>query len=116
MPPLLVKLITDRVKEAKLPFFVKPVAKGIADKISSNFTLPEIQRLLEFIDAELAGVDWFAGDRFSGADVQMSYPLEAGYARGSVSGAFPNIVAWIERIRARPAYGRALERGGEYLP
>ena len=114
MPPLLVKLILDRIREAKLPFFAKPVAKGIASRVEAAFVAPNIASQLAFMEGELAARPWFAGAEFSAADVQMSYPLEAAQARAGLDRRFPALTGWLERIRARPAYGRALAAGGPY--
>jgi glutathione S-transferase len=112
MPPLLVRLITDRVKNAKLPFFVKPIAKGIVAKIDGAYTGPEIDNHLRFLESELETREFFAGSELTAADVQMSYPLEAARQRGGLGEATPNLTGWLARIRERPAYQRAVERGG----
>jgi glutathione S-transferase len=114
MPPLLMKLVFDKVRAAPVPFFVKPVVKGIAGKVTRTFITPNIERQLAFMEAEMAGHDWFAGDKFSAADIQMSFPLEAAQARAGLDARFPRLTAWLERIHARPAYLRALEVGGPY--
>jgi len=114
MPPLLMKLVFDRVRKARMPFFAKPVARGIADKVSAAFITPNLTRQLDFMEAELAQRDWFAGDSFSAADVQMSFPIEAAQARAGLDARYPRLTAWLERIHARPAYQRALEVGGPY--
>jgi len=114
MPPLLVKLVVDQIAKAKMPFFAKPIAKSIVTRLNDGFVQPEIDTIFGFIEAELDGRDWFAGDMFSAADIQMSFPLEAAAARGGIGKAYPNIQGWLERIHNRPAYQRALERGGEY--
>jgi glutathione S-transferase len=114
MPPLVMKLVFNKIKRAPMPFFVKPIARGIADKVLSSFVQPNIDSQLRFIEGELATRPWFAGAEFSAADVQMSFPLEAAAARGGVMAAYPKIQAFLNRIHARPAYRRALERGGPY--
>ncbi|MCB1998888.1 MAG: glutathione S-transferase [Burkholderiaceae bacterium] len=114
MPPLLMKLVFDKVRSAKMPFFAKPIARGIADQVEKSFIRPNLARQFAFMEAELANRDWFAGSDFSAADVQMSFPLEAASARGGLGQAFPRLTAWLSRIHARPAYQRALERGGPY--
>jgi glutathione S-transferase len=114
MTPLLMKLVFDRVETSPMPFFVKPVAKGIAKKVKSSYILPQISAHLNYLESELAGKDWFAGTEFSGADIQISFVLEAGAARGGLGEQYPNLAAFLERIHARPAYQRALERGGPY--
>jgi len=114
MPPLLMKLIFNKIKRAPMPFFVKPIAKGIADKVLTSFVQPNIDAQLKFLEAELAARPWFAGAEMSAADVQMSFPLEAAAARGGAMDGYPKIKAFLERIHARPAYKKALERGGPY--
>jgi glutathione S-transferase len=114
MPPLLLKLVFDRVENSPAPFFVRPIARAIANKVKDSFVLPQIRTHLDFLEGELDKRTWFAGSAFSAADIQMSFPLEAAAARGGLDGRYPNLVAFLERIHARPAYRRALERGGKY--
>jgi glutathione S-transferase len=114
MPPLLLKLVFDRVETTPAPFFVRPIARAIANKVKDSFVLPQIRQHLAFLEGELASRDWFAGDDFSAADIQASFPLEAAAARGGLDAQYPKLSAFLERIHARPAYQRALERGGKY--
>ncbi len=114
MPPLVMKLIFNKIKRAPMPFFVKPIAKGIADKVLGGFVQPNIDAQLKFLESELAARPWFAGTEMTAADVQMSFPLEAAAARGGSLDGYPKIKAFLERIHARPAYRKALERGGPY--
>ncbi|GLQ48100.1 glutathione S-transferase [Dyella lipolytica] len=114
MPPLLLKLVFRRVEAAPLPFFARPVAKGIAGKVQQSFVDPQIGLHLSYMEGELAKADWFGGVDFSAADVAMSFPLEAATARGGLDDRYPRLQAFLQRIHARPAYQRALERGGDY--
>ncbi|MEO7241487.1 MAG: glutathione S-transferase [Variovorax sp.] len=114
MPILLLKLIFDKVESSKMPFFVRPIAKAISGKAKAAFISPNLKTHLDFIEAELGKNEWFAGDAFSGADIQMSFPLEAAVARAGLDNSRPRSTAWLERIHGRPAYRRALERGGPY--
>jgi glutathione S-transferase len=114
MPPLLLKLIFDKIEHAKMPFFIRPIARGIAGKAKAGFVLPNINAQLDFMEGELAKSEWFAGADFTGADIQMSFPIEAAQARGGLDDRRPRLMAWLARIHARPAYQRALERGGPY--
>jgi glutathione S-transferase len=114
MPPLLMKLVFDKIRSAKVPFFVKPVVKTIADQVSKGFITPNLTRLLAFMEAELANDPWFAGAEFTAADVQMSYPVEAAAARAGLGAEHPRLQDWLARIHARPAYQRALQAGGPY--
>jgi glutathione S-transferase len=97
-----------------MPFFVRPVARAIAGRAKSTFVQPNIERNLDFMESELGKSAWFAGGEFSAADIQMSFPLEAARARGGLDDKRSKLMAFLERIHARPAYLRALERGGKY--
>ena len=114
MPPLLMKLVFDKVRTAPVPFFIKPVVKAIADKVTKSFIAPNLERQFDFMEAELAKRPWFAGAKFSAADIQMSFPIEAAAARAGLDASRPRLMDWLERIHARPAYQRALEVGGPY--
>ena len=114
MPPLLMKLVFDKVRAAPVPFFIKPIVKGIADKVTSSFIAPNIERQLDFMESALATEPWFAGKEFSAADIQMSFPLEAAAARAGLGKSRPRLLDWLSRIHARAAYQRALEAGGPY--
>jgi len=111
-PPLLLKLILSRMASAKMPFFAKPVAKKIVQGALDGFVDPQLKLHFDYIESELGKSEWFAGDAFSGADIIMSFPLEAFVSR---SGRAPrNIKDFLSRIHARPAYQTALQRGGPY--
>jgi glutathione S-transferase len=113
MPPLVMKLVVSRVPRAKMPFFAKPIARGIAERIQTGFTDPNIARLVAHMDAALAETGWFAGPDITGADVMMSFPAEAAVARGG-GGSAANVVAFVARIHARPTWQQALAKGGPY--
>jgi len=112
-PPLLLKLLFDRIK-TKSPLLVRPIARAIADKALTTFVLPNLGRNLDFMESELGKSEWFAGAQFSAADIQMSFPLEAARARGGLDEKRPRLMRFLEKIHSRPAYRRALERGGKY--
>jgi len=113
-PPLLLKLLFDRIETAPMPFFVRPIARTIAQRAKGGYVQPNIDRNLDFMEGELAARDWFAGPDFTAADVQMSFPVEAARARGGLDERHPRLMDFLARIHARPAYLRAVERGGAY--
>ena len=115
MPPLLLQLVFGRLDKGKMPFFARSIARAIKNRVRSSFIEPRINQHLDYMDAELGKSLWFAGEAFTAADIQMSFPLEAAVARGGLSHSRPRLMAFLERIHARPAYQRALERGGEYV-
>jgi glutathione S-transferase len=109
MPPLLIKLVFDRLESAPMPFFIKPVARAIARRARTSFIEPQIHLQLDHQEREIAKTGWFAGNDFTAADIQMSFPLEAAAARAGLNSSRPNLMGFLERIHARPAYQRALE-------
>jgi glutathione S-transferase len=100
MPPLLALLVVNR-----LGILGRPARAPVQKMLDGH---------LDWLETELADRDWFAGDEFSAADVMMSFPLEAARARAGLDHRRPNLIDWLERIHARPAYGDALAKGGPY--
>jgi glutathione S-transferase len=115
MPPLLLKLIFDRIESGKgMPFFVRPFARGIAQQVKKMMVQPNLERQLDYMEKWLSEREWFAGAAFSAADIQMSFPLEAAASRGGLNEGRPQLWAFLKKIHQRPAYQRALEKGGKY--
>lgn len=100
MPPLLVKLVLGRV-----PLLGKAAQKKIQ---------PMIDVHLDYVESHLAANPWFAGEALTAADIMMSFPLEAARSRAGLDATRPHIIAWLDRIHARPAYQAALKAGGVY--
>lgn len=113
MPYLLMKLVFERVEKAPLPFFLKPVARGISSKVNQTFLDPNLETHLAFIERSLTATGYFAGAALTGADVQMSFPLEAAASRVGTQ-KYVKISNFLRNIHARPAYQRAIARGGPY--
>jgi len=111
MPPLLMKLVFNRIERGPMPFFAKPIARGISKKVKGGFIDPNLQRIVDHMEAELGRDGWFAGNAFSAADIQMSFPVEAAAVRAG-AGNRPNISRFLARVHERPAYKRAVEKGG----
>jgi glutathione S-transferase len=114
MQQLLLRLIFEKVVASPMPFFIRPVAKGIAKEVMKGYVQPNIDGMLDYIESHLAKNEWFAGDQLSGADFQMSFPLEASAAKGIVGDRYPHIRDYVAKIHARPAYQAGLGKGGDY--
>lgn len=114
MPPLLLKLVFTRIESAPVPFFVKPIVRKIVSTAMTSFIEPQLKRHLDYMEGELAKTTWFAGNEMTAADVQMSFPLEAAASRAGLDRSRPHLMKFLETIHARPAYRRALDKGGEY--
>ncbi len=113
MPLLFMKLVFGRIP-GRLPFFMRPVGRAISNGANKTLLDPQIGNHFMFLESELSKRAWFAGAEFSAADIQMSFPLEAAAARAPIVRQLPKLSAFLDRIQARPAYKRALEKGGPY--
>ena len=112
MPPLVMTLVFGALP-SRVPFFIRPVAKLISDNVQKSFLRPNIEAQLKLMEAELGKSAWFAGSELTGADVMMSFPVEAAGTRGGLGDA-PKLKQWLATVHARPAYQAALKRGGAY--
>ena len=113
MPQMLLKLIFDKIKTAPMPFFIKPIAKGIANKVLNGYVMPNVKNNMDYIEKHLSENEWFAGAKMTGADIQMSFPLEASMARTDTSN-YSNIKTYVDKIHALDTYRKALDVGGPY--
>jgi glutathione S-transferase len=113
MPPLLMKLLFT-IMPRRAPALLRPLVRKVCNQARLAIVNPQLKLHMAFWESELSRSEWFAGEAFTAADIQMSFPLEAAAARGGLEQSHPRAMAFLERIHARPAYQRALERGGPY--
>ena len=113
-PLMILSLVMSRIETAPMNFILKPVAKGIAGKVRDAYLDENVTNNLRFMESTLRKSRWFCGDVFTAADVQMSFALEAAEVRTDLGDDYPHLAAFLETIRARPAYRRALDKGGHY--
>ena len=113
MPPLLMKLLFTLMPK-RAPALLRPLVRKVSSSALTTIVNPQLKQHMAFWEEELSKSPWFAGDEFTAADIQMSFPLEAATARGGLEQGYPKALAFLERIHARPAYRRALEKGGPY--
>lgn len=114
MTPLLMALVASRIATSPAPFFVRPIMRKIASTLSAAMVDGNLARHTAFLEKELGDKPWFLGDDLSAADIIMSFPVEGLMSRGGAANKAPKLAALLTRIRQRPAYQRALERGGPY--
>ncbi len=114
MPLMIISLILARIETAPMPFFIKPIAKGIVGKVRAGYLDANVKRNLEYMEQSLSESKWFCGDSFSAADIQMSFALEAAEVRTDLSTVYPHLAGFLRSVRSRPAYKAALDRGGHY--
>lgn len=114
MPLMIISLILGRIESAPVPFFLKPITKGIAGKVRDSYLDANVKSNLEFMEATLKKSKWFCGDQMTAADIQMSFPLEAAAVRTDLKTDYPKLAACLKRMHALPAYKAALAKGGPY--
>src|SRR6202012_5842127 len=113
MPPLLLKLLFTLMPK-RAPALLRPLVRKVSNQALTALVNPQLKQHMAYWEEELAKSEWFAGSEFTAADIQMSFPLEAAAARGGLGDGHPKAMAFLDRIHARPAYQRALEKGGPY--
>ena len=113
MPLLVMMLVFRKIPTQPMPFFVKPIAKSLCNKVIDSFIMPRLEDVLALVEKHLQANEWFAGEARSAADMQMSFPL---LAMRSVSAMdqYPSIERWLQTIRKDSDYQRAVERVGEF--
>ena len=112
---LVMKLVFMTIPTQPMPFFVRPIARQLCAKVQAKLIDPNLATALAFMEAHLGTHAWFAGEQISIADFQMSFAVEAALARGADATRFPRLTAFKTRMVARPAYQRALTKGGPVL-
>ncbi len=113
MPLLLMSLVMGRI-ETKAPVLVRPIARKIAASVREGYLDPNLERHLGFMETTLQQSTWFCGEQMTAADCQMSFAIEAAEVRTDLRSDYPHLAGFLDRIRARPAYKAALDRGGHY--
>lgn len=115
MPPMVLTLLLNRMETAPMPFFAKPIAKRLVGAVKEGYLDHTVKALFEYLDAELRRSEWLAGGAFSAADIMMSFPIEAASQRSPYAKGVKSFEAFVKKTHARPAYKKALERGGPYV-
>ncbi|KAF9069458.1 thioredoxin-like protein [Rhodocollybia butyracea] len=113
MPLFVLRFICNAVPEQS-PWFIRWLLSMVFNQLSAQFVDVEIKKNIDMIESHLSKKDWLAGgSEPTSADFSMSYAMEIieKYKLGGPGGASH---AYVKRMQARPAYKRALERGGEY--
>lgn len=112
MPLLIISLIFHRIEQQKVPFFVKPIVRKIVNSVRASFIHPQLNLHLDHIEQWLNSKTWLVGEQLSGADIMMSFPLQALVKKG-LDG-YPNIHDYVARIEQDPAYLRAEAKIGKF--
>jgi glutathione S-transferase len=113
MPLLLLKLLFN-IMPKRAPALLRPLVRKVSTQTLTALVNPQLKQHMAFWESELQKSEWFAGNEFTAADIQMSFPLQAAAARGGLEQGHPRAMDFLERIEKRPAYQRAMETGGPY--
>ncbi|WP_315777318.1 MULTISPECIES: glutathione S-transferase [unclassified Bradyrhizobium] len=113
MPLLLLKLLFN-IMPKRAPALLRPIVRKVSNQALSTLVNPQLKQHMAFWESELQKSEWFAGDSFTAADIQMSFPLQAAASRGGLEQGHPRAMDFLARIESRPAYKIALEKGGPY--
>ena len=113
MPPLLMKLLFTLMPK-RAPALLRPLVRKVSNTALTSLVNPQLKQHMAFWEEELSKSEWFAGNEFTAADIQMSFPVQAAAARGPLEQGHPRAMDFLERIEKRPAYQRAMEKGGPY--
>ena len=109
---LVMKLVFVTNPTQPMPFFVRPIARRLCEQVQKKLIDPNLSTALEFMEGHLAQHRWFAGEHLSMADFQMSFAVEAALSRTDAAAPHPHLKAYLQRMQQRPAYQRALAKGG----
>ena len=112
---LVMKLVFLSIPSQPMPFFARPVARKLCEQVQRKLIDPNIASAVQLMESHLTHHKWFAGEELTVADFQMSFPVEAAFARAAGAADLPCLRAYRDRMQARPAYQRALEKGGPVL-
>lgn len=112
---LLMEFVFQRIPQQPMPFFVRPIARGLCEQVQKKLIDPNLATALPFIDNELAQRPWFAGEYLTLADFQMSFAVEAALSRTEAAARLPNLQGWMRKVQQRPAYQRAIQKGGPVI-
>lgn len=109
---LVMKLVFTSIPRQPMPFFAKPIARALCAKVQQQLIDPNVEAGMAYMEEHLGRHPWFAGEQISMADFQMSFAVEAALSRSAKAAECPKLQAYAKRMRARPAYQRAIAKGG----
>ena len=109
---LVMKLVFMTIPTQPMPFFARPIARALCGKVQTKVIDPNVDTAMDFMEKHLGQHTWFAGEHLTMADFQMSFAVEAALSRTGKAGACPHLLAYQQRMEARPAYQRGIAKGG----
>ncbi|MFT5533385.1 MAG: glutathione S-transferase [Burkholderiaceae bacterium] len=112
---LVMKLVFTSIPTQPMPFFVRPIARKLCEQVQLKLIDPNLATAMGYMEQHLTKHAWFAGDQLTMADFQMSFAVEAALSRAGGGKQFPALMAYKKKMNARPAYQRAIVKGGPVM-
>jgi glutathione S-transferase len=112
---LVMKLVFTSIPTQPMPFFVRPIARKLCEQVQIKLIDPNLATAMAYMEQHLAKQAWFAGEQLTMADFQMSFAVEAALSRATAGKQFPALTAYKKKMNARPAYQRAIGKGGPVM-
>jgi len=114
VPLLYMQLVFSRLPRGA-PMLIKPILKKVVAQTNKVFLFPKLNNFLKHIESDLSDSTWFAGEQLSAADIVMGYCMEV-FSHNELDAKYPHIKRYVQHMRERPAYKRALEKNGPFDP
>ncbi|KAI9726461.1 MAG: hypothetical protein M1828_001283 [Chrysothrix sp. TS-e1954] len=120
---LVLGLVVAQIRDAPVPFFIRPITRSIASRLNDGFLSKNYINHFDFLESQLStsSGEFICGSDLTGADILLVFPLEAAREAqiGMTKEKYPKLNAYLDKLLARPAYGRAVQRikdeTGEYV-
>jgi len=112
---LISRLTVTGIRSSPVPFFIKPITNGVAEKIDSGFLRPNLKTHYDFLEGQLQTSpdegNFLCGKAITAADIMLSFPLQAGQSRtGFTKEDYPKVWEYLDRLQEREAYKRAVQK------
>lgn len=126
LTPLIVSLITTGIRKAPVPFFLRPITNGIANKVDGSYTNPELKNHVDFLETYLkespSKGQYFCSEKLTPADIMMHFALEGAVKKKAVNEqTSPTLYSYVRRLQELDSYkraGQAVEKasGEKFVP
>ncbi|KAL5359972.1 glutathione S-transferase [Aspergillus floccosus] len=114
MPFLVMQLVMDSVKNAPVPFFIKPIPRFVASKVEAAFLHRNVFANFDFLEERLQsapdGGPFICGSQLTAADIMMSFPVIAAAMRIPLGDKYPRLAAYVQTLEKQEGYRRAVAK------
>ncbi|KAK1768485.1 hypothetical protein QBC33DRAFT_535134 [Phialemonium atrogriseum] len=123
MSQLVVYFVISGLKGGRVPFFIRPISRAIANQVISQFSFPNLQKHFTLLESYLStspGGEYLCGNHLTGADIMLAFPLITGlggsfdelghWEKGSFAATFPKLWAYMQRLEKEPGWVKSVEK------